>query len=158
MKLEEIEYQKCDVARGVYLITIEDEVVRLYRHSDDFRISTSNNKSMDEEIAAIQSKIRTTPFKPLEEFLGCNFKRYNSKTIVEDEVGDIQFVTMVAHMDKLEAEFGYLRKHMNPTGRVRYTPLPMKPILSKDELTEVQREFIPEQDIKEYMSLVMSIQ
>jgi hypothetical protein len=30
-----------DIARGVYLKTIQDDVVRILRHSDDFRISAS---------------------------------------------------------------------------------------------------------------------
>jgi hypothetical protein len=157
-KLSEINYVKCDVARGVYMKQVEDEVVRLYRHSDDFKISTSLNKRLDEEVAAIKGKIRTTPFQPMSEFLGCNFKRFYSKTMVEDEVGDVQLVTMMPFMDKLESEYGHLRKHMNPTGRIRYTPFPLNPVLPDHELTDLQKELIPEQDIKEYMSLVMAIQ
>ena len=158
MKLAEINYLKCDVARGVYIKTIEDEVVRLYRHSDDFKISTSNNKHLDEEVEALQGKIRTTPFKPLSEFLGCTFARFDSKTMVKDETGDIQIVTMISHIEKMEKDYGHLRKHMNPTGRVRHTPFPLKPVLCDHEMTELQKQLIPEQDIKEYMSMVMSVQ
>ena len=157
MMLAEIDYRKCDVARGVYLKTIEDDLVRLYRHSDDFRISALTDNALDTEVAAIQTKIRTTPFKPLEDFLGCSFKRFKSETMEEDEIGDVYLATMVVQINKLEADYGYLRKHMNPTGKIRYTPLPLKPILEECELGETQREFLPPDDIKVYMSLVMSM-
>ena len=75
MKLAEIGYAKCDVARGVYLKTVADDIVRLYRHSDDFRLSCSKDETMDAEIEAIQSKIRMTPFAKLKKFLGCDFER-----------------------------------------------------------------------------------
>ena len=41
--LKDLEYSKLnyDIARGVYLKTIQDDVVRILRHSDDFRISAS---------------------------------------------------------------------------------------------------------------------
>ena len=34
-KLQSIDYNKCNVAKGVYLKQIDKEVARLYRHSDD---------------------------------------------------------------------------------------------------------------------------
>jgi len=155
-KLAEINYMKCDVARGVYLKTIEDDIVRLYRHSDDFRLSAPD-EAMDDEVAAIQGQIRTTPFKALKEFLGCTFVRYVSKTMVESDAGDIFLVTMIPQINKLEVDFGYLVKHYNPTGRVRHTPLPLKPVIDQLEMNETQVQLLPEDDIKLYMSLVMSL-
>jgi hypothetical protein len=157
MKLAEIGYLKCDVARGVYLKALREEIIRLYRHSDDFKISAKEDKVMNEEIAAIQGQIRTTPFEIFKDFLGCNFVRYKSSTMIEDEVGDVFLVRMVPQINKLEVDYGYLIKHYNPTGRVRYTPLPLKPMLEEPELSEVQRELLPEEDIHLYMSLVMSM-
>jgi hypothetical protein len=159
MKLAEVNYLKCDVARGMYIKTVKDEVVRLYRHSDDFKISTSENKQLEQEVEILQSKIRTTPFKPMSEFLGCSFKRYDSNTMVENDEGNVMLVSMMSHIDKMESEYGYQIKYMNPTGRVRHTPFPLKPILHEDEMTDVQRELIStDKEIKEYMSVVMSIQ
>jgi len=158
MKLGEIGYQKCDVARGVYLKTTEEEVVRLYRHSDDdFRVSATKDEVLHTEVDTIQSKIRTTPFVMLKEFLGCNFARYSSATMVLDDRGDVCLVTMIPQINKLEAEFGYLVNHFNPTGRIRFTPLPMKPVLEEVDLNETQKQMLPEDDIKLYMSLVMSM-
>jgi hypothetical protein len=156
-KLDEIGYQKCDVARGVYMKRNEDNVVRLYRHSDDFKISANDEEVLENEIKALQSKIRTTPFVSLNQFLGVVFARYDSRTMQLSERGDVYLATMVANINKLENDFGYLRKKMNPTGRVRYTPLPLKPQLCEEEMTEVQRELLPAGDIKTYMSLVMSM-
>lgn len=157
MKLADIGYLKCDVARGVYLKELKDDIVRLYRHSDDFKISAQQNASVDSEVEAVQSMIRTTPFKRFREFLGCTFVRYNSLTMLEDDCGDIFLVTMAAHIEKLAVEFGHLSKQFNPTGRVRYTPLPLRPVLDDVDLNETQRELLPGKSVKEYMSLVMSI-
>ena len=157
MQLAKIQYVKCDVARGVYMKTLEDDIIRLYRHSDDFRISMSKEENMDKEIKEIQSVIRTTPFVTMDEFLGVEYTRCNSTTMVEEEDGNIYIATMKTKITKLETDFGYLRKHMNPTGRVRYTPLPLKPYLTEEELTDAQKDLLPEDDIKLYMSLVMSM-
>ena len=120
MKLAEIGYAKCDVARGVYLKTVADDIVRLYRHSDDFRLSCSKDETMDAEIEAIQSKIRMTPFAKLKKFLGCDFERYNSETMEKDDLGDIYLVTMVTQIDKLDREFEHLKREFNPKGKLRY--------------------------------------
>jgi hypothetical protein len=157
MKLAEVGYRKCDVARGVYLKNIEDDIIRLYRHSDDFRISAKDDENVDNEVKEVQSRIRTTPFRRFKEFLGCTFNRYNSETMIEDDGGDIFLVTMIEHINKMEAEFGHMIKAYNPTGRIRYTPLPLKPIVDDADLNETQKKLLSEPDIKEYMSLVMSV-
>jgi hypothetical protein len=38
--------------------------------------------------------------------------------MVEDVVGDIILVTMVGKIEKLNDDYGYLKKRFNPTGRV----------------------------------------
>lgn len=156
-KLDNIGYKKCDVARGVYVKQRGEDLVRLYRHSDDFKISAKSDQVVDEEVKSIQSQIRTTEFKRFKEFLGCTFERYNSETMVRDVRGDIFLVTMVAQINKLAVEYGHLSKQYNPTGRVRYTPLPLKPMLHDNELNDIQKTALSEAEVKEYMSLVMSI-
>jgi hypothetical protein len=157
MQLAKIDFLKCDVARGVYMKTVQDDIVRLYRHSDDFKISAKKTDILDSEIIKIQALIRTTPFKPLSEFLGCSFKRFNSESMTEDADGDVLLANMKEKVEQMEIDFGHLRKHMNPTGRVRYTPLPLKVMLTDEDLNEVQKELLPPSDIKLYMSLVMSM-
>lgn len=156
-KLSEVGYKKCDVARGVYLKEVQNAVVRLYRHSDDFKLSTDNDSVMDAEVGAIQGKIRTTPFQKLDRFLGCKFVRYLSSSMVEDDLGDIYLVSMTDQIQKLDKDYGYLIKFYNPTGRVRYTPLPLKPVLDDEDLNDAQKELLSEADITLYMSIVMSI-
>ena len=157
-KLRDIDYQKCDIARGVYMKIIKDpdksRIVRLYRHSDDFRLSVSNPTDMENEISCITSTIRTSAFISTQRFLGCHFKRVQSTTMQESAVGDICLITMSDKIDQLEKDFGYLRKQYNPTGRIRYTPLPLKPILDDQELTDVQKIPCDDKEIKVYMSLI----
>ena len=157
-KLANIGYKKCDIARGVYTkLNSEGDIVRLYRHSDDFKISAKDDQSVDNEVESIQSQIRTTEFKRFHDFLGCSFERYCSETMTKDEQGDIFLVTMVAQINKLATEYSHLSKQYNPTGRVRYTPLPLKPMLGDDEMNDIQKTPLTEDEVKEYMSLVMSI-
>ena len=156
-KLSEISYQKCDIARGVYLKMIDENIIRLYRHSDDFRLSAHDNVMLDAEVARLQGQIRTTPFEEFKRFLGCSFQRFDSVTMTETEGGDVLLVSMVSQINKLESDFNHLSTLYNPTGRVRYTPLPLKPVLVDHEMTAEQKVLLPEKGIREYMSLVMSI-
>ena len=157
-KLQEISYQKCSIARGVYMKELaQGNIVRLLRHSDDFLLSANNAATVDEEVKLLREQIRTTPFKDVDEFLGCQFKRYRSEDMVEDVVGDIILVTMVGKIEKLNDDYGYLKKRFNPTGRVRYTPLPLKPIPDEDDLAPEQKVLLSPVDIKLFMSLTMSI-
>ena len=86
-KLANIGYQKCDIARGVYIKQSGDALVRLYRHSDDFKLSAKDDDTVDKEVQFIQSQIRTTEFKRFKEFLGCTFERYDSKMMTRDDKG-----------------------------------------------------------------------
>ena len=157
-KLQEINYHKCSIARGVYMKEEhQGDIVRLLRHSDDFLLSANSVEKVDSEVSILRDKIRTTPFKEVDEFLGCQFKRYRSDDMVEDTAGDIILVTMVGKIEKLDKDYGYLKKRFNPTGRVRYTPLPLKPIPDEDELGTEQKELLSPEDIKIFMSLTMSI-
>lgn len=63
--INDMGFKKCDVARGAYLKTVDDEVIRMLRHSDD-----KNEATLETEIQNVQSNIRTTPFNKVEEFLG----------------------------------------------------------------------------------------
>jgi hypothetical protein len=122
--LKDLEYSKCDIARGVYLKTVQDDVVRILRHSDDFRISATDEHHLDERIELLRSQVRTTPFKHVTEFLGCQFTRYKATTMTEDPNGDILLVTMRGQIEKYDKDFGHLRSQFNPAAKVRYTPLP----------------------------------
>jgi hypothetical protein len=46
---------------------------------------------------------------------------------------------MVGKIEKLNDDYGYLKTKFNPTGRVRYTPLPLKPIPDEDDLAPEQK-------------------
>ena len=155
--LKDLDYSKCDIARGVYLKTVQDDMVRILRHSDDFRISATEEHHLDEQIGLLRSQVRTTPFKNVTEFLGCQFTRYKATTMTEDPNGDILLVTMSGQIEKLEKDFGHLRSQFNPAAKVRYTPLPLKPILDEDDMSTEQKVSLHGSDIKLYMSLVMSI-
>jgi hypothetical protein len=70
-KLEGVGYVKQDVARGVYLkVGDSGEPVRLYRHSDDFRLSCANKETRTVEEERIRSIVRMSEFKKVDRFLG----------------------------------------------------------------------------------------
>ena len=75
----------------------------------------------------------------------------------KDDLGDIYLVTMVTQIDKLDREFEHLKREFNPKGKLRYTPLPLKPIVEDHELSEGLKERLSAKNIKVYMSIVMSI-
>ena len=115
-----------DIARGVYLKTIQDDVVRILRHSDDSRISAIEEHYLDEQVELLRSQVCTTPFKHVTKFLECQFRRYRATTMTEDPNVDILLVTMRGKIEKLDKVFGHLRSQFNPAAKVRYTSLPFR--------------------------------
>jgi hypothetical protein len=56
--VEEMEFVKCDVPRGVYVNVEEGEVTRLYRHSDDFRMSSKKEELLEKKSKTLSKLVR----------------------------------------------------------------------------------------------------
>ena len=54
----ERKFKKCFIARSVYTKQVGDDIVRLFRHSDDCRMSCANEEVLNDECAQLSTHIR----------------------------------------------------------------------------------------------------
>lgn len=157
-KLESIGYRKCVCARSVYVKNAENDIVRLLRHSDDFRVSIYNKQLLNEECKALGDKIRLSDFKPIKRFLGVEVERVSHVTGQIDERGKVVLLRMTEKIEAMEVRFANLHATYNPKSRVRGSGLPSNPIREDEDLGERYNQRLDARGIKEYMSLVGLLQ
>ena len=151
-KLMNIGYSKCDVARGVYLKRENDQVARVYRHSDDFRLSSTDDELLAKEVKEIESSIRTNGFKPESRFLGITIERLNYENGESDPAGQLVVIRIEEKINQMQEKFGYLIEKFNPRGRPREAPIPVNAL--KEDLNDCQKQLLNDKDTKTYMELV----
>jgi hypothetical protein len=150
--VNEMKYRKCDVARGVYIKQDDDmNVTRVFRHSDDFRVSSTNSGMLNREVSYIQEHIRTNGFEPESRFLGITIERLDIHTGIENPKGQLLIVRMDDNINKMWKQYGYLAAIYNPSGKIRGAPLPTNAL--KEDLTDRQAILLNEQECKIYMGL-----
>ena len=94
-KFNNMEYRKCDITRGVYIKQCKnDDYMRIYRHSDDFRVSSFSTNALTQEVDSMQKNIRTNGFTPESRFLGITIERLDLSTGHEDPAGQLVVITM----------------------------------------------------------------
>jgi hypothetical protein len=151
-KMNSMGYKKCDVARGVYLKRNGDDITRVYRHSDDFRVSSLSSTMLNQEIKNIQDNIRTNGFLPDSRFLGVTIEHLNHFTGAEDPVGKLVVIRMEEKIEQMYKEYGHLTSMFNPRCRPREAPLPINAL--KEDLSSDQARLLDEKQCKVYMGLV----
>jgi hypothetical protein len=154
-KMKDLEYRKMDVCRGVYTKEVANgELMRAYRHSDDFRLSCSSNEARVEEENKLRAVVRMAEFSNLERFLGCTFQKV-------DRGSGESAVVLVRQKEKImemKMKFGKLHTKHNRQDRLRKTPLPVDAIKWDEELGEEMGALLSVAGIEEYQSLVGCIQ
>jgi hypothetical protein len=65
------------VSRSCYIKLVGDIVVRLYRHSDDLRLSCTDKTILDSEVALLQILFPIAKFVQPDVFLGSQYQRIN---------------------------------------------------------------------------------
>lgn len=158
-KMNDLEYRKLDVCRGVYMKTTESGVkVRAYRHSDDFRMSSADSEARAREEVMLRELVRMAEFTTLNRFLGCTFERVNAVTGLPDPEGTIVLVRQVEKIREMEEKFAHLHVKYNPKSRVRKSALPVDAIKKDSDLDESYVRLLTEEGIAEYQSIVGCIQ
>lgn len=153
--VKDLQYQKLDVCRGVYMKKTEGgKTVRAYRHSDDFRVSSEDVAGRTTEEKKMRGLVRMAEFAPLDRFLGCTFEYVNVETGEPDPDGTIVLVRQVDKIREMETEFADLRGLFNKRGRVRKNPVPVDAIKFDEDLDEVFGRFLSPPEVKLYQSVV----
>jgi hypothetical protein len=156
-KLSNIGYSKCQSARSVY-IKKGSSTVRLLRHSDDFRISTSNEDDLIAECKLLSESIRLSEFKPTKRFLGVTVERISHLTGKDDPLGKVVLLRMTEKIEEMEVRFKDLHEQYNNKGRIRRTGLPSNPIRDDEELGAAYSMRLCVKGIKRFMALVGLLQ
>jgi hypothetical protein len=154
-KMSILDYMKLDVARGVYVKKLESgELVRVYRHSDDFRFSSFDRAGIKVEQQRMREQVKMKEFAKLDRFLGCEFEYINEVTGEPDENGQIVLVRQRVKIHELEEQFAHLHRLFNPHGRVRATATPMSALTPDEELKRGHADLLDAAGTKEYQSII----
>ena len=156
-KLNKIGYEKCQSARSVYVKNGKD-IVRLLRHSDDFRVSSPSQECLDEECKLLSETIRLSEFKTTQRFLGVTVERVSHVTGSPDPIGKVVLLRMTEKIEEMEVRFKDLHEKYNSKHRIRRTGLPNSPVREDDDLGEKYRVKLSDSGIKRYMALVGILQ
>ena len=138
----ERQFQKCYLAKSVYLKEVNGSIIRMYRHSDDVKMSSANRELLDTECEQLSSLMRMSDWVEPEKFVGCSI-----------EYGDR--VVLLRQTDKIletEARFHHFIIHFNPARRVRQTRLPANAL--DDDLCESKLVLLGDKMASEYRSFV----
>ncbi len=132
------------IARSVYIKQVGDQIVRLFRHSDDCRMSCADESTLDKECAELSSHIRMSDWLRPEKFIGCSIE-YGSNYILLRQTDKIL---------EAEAKFHELIQVCNPQRRKRLTRLPSNALDADELLNEEVIQTLKGKLITDYRSLV----
>ena len=142
-----LQFNKCLIAKSVYLKLVDNEPVRLLRHSDDCRMSCSDITILDAVTSELSKLVKLSPWKSAEMFLGCSI-----------EYGE--GVVLLRQSDKIKATGvkceQYITKY-NPKRRLRFTRLPSNALINDEELSTEMRLLLNTNMITEYQRIVGSM-
>lgn len=157
-KLNKMGYQKCDSARSVYIKRIQEEIIRLLRHSDDFRVSTQKKEILEEECKLLSDNIRLSEFKPTRRFLGVTVERISHLTGDLDELGRVVLLRITEKIEEMEVKYHHLHVKYNGKDRIRASGMPGNPVREDEDLAEPYKAMLGDKGKKDYMSLVGLLQ
>jgi hypothetical protein len=151
-------FRKLDVARGVYRKDLDSGMpMLLYRHSDDLRSSCADEDGRAREESEIKAVVRMAEFTRLDRFLGCTFERISAVTGQPDACGTLVLVRQTDKIREMEVEFMPLHKAYNEKGRIRQVALPVSAVKEDCDLERGQETLLDEKLMRQYQSLVGSI-
>ena len=137
-------FKKCLIARSVYTKQVGDQIVRLFRHSDDSRMSCADEKILVEECKQLSELIRMSEWVKPEKFIGCSLE-YGSNYILIRQTDKIL---------EMEAKFHDLIIMCNPKRRRRQTMLPSNALDDDTSLSPEVIKTLSGKAITEYRSIV----
>jgi hypothetical protein len=155
-RLASIGYDKCDIAKGMYVKRGEDgEVVaRTLCHTDDLKVGTKQQQVLDKECAAISGVMKMTKWQPVNLFLGLEIERVDMDTGQPDQCGKVVLVRQREKIAAMAVKFEFIKAIHNPHRRVRRTPGPVNVLRSKEDMGIDKVKLLSEEGTKTYQALV----
>ena len=124
--MESIGYEKCLIARGVYLKYCDGVIVRCYRHSDDLFLTCEDHELQQAEGALIKTKIGMSPWESPAVFLGLEIERRHHITGEIDECGKLILLRQTAKIEEAAKIFApALSKYFPNSRRSVSGPIPL---------------------------------
>lgn len=151
-----LKFNKCLVARSMYHKRICGQVVRLYRHTDDFRMSCKHMEVLMSQATDLSNEIRMGEWKKCDRFLGFTVE-YVQPNGVFSRGGNICLIRAVEKISEMERDFSYLREVYNPKSKSRFSPTPGVVIKKDEELENGMGIYLDDMEKGKYMSLVGKI-
>ena len=124
--MDSIGYEKCLIARGVYLKYCDGILVRCYRHSDDLFLTCEDASLQATEGTLIKSKIGMSPFEMPSTFLGLEIERRHHVTGEINPCGKLILLRQTAKIEEAAKIFApALRKFFPNENRLVSGPIPL---------------------------------
>jgi hypothetical protein len=143
----EREFRELQIAKSVYVKKIEDVVVRMYRHSDDIRVSCADEVILIRECEKLSELIRMSEWVLPILFLG-----------IEIEYGEgVVLLRYTSKIMQLKEKFSALIDQYNPKLRKRMTWLPSNALDADDKFAEEQLRMLSEETMSDYRGIVGSL-
>jgi hypothetical protein len=144
-----LEFRKSEMTRGLYLHQKEGVMTRLYRHSDDFRMSSQNEEILVSLSDEFSHAVRMSKWTRCDRFLGLTIEHFEDHRIC--------VIRNEEKIMELEKDFGFLRNSFNCEGKKRLVPLPLEVIKSDDELSGGMEVYLDHDQKVTYMKVVGKI-
>jgi hypothetical protein len=152
----DMEFVKCDLSRSIYTKEVNGQMVRMFRHSDDFRISSKGSDELTSVSEMLSGMVRMSPWVECKRFLGLTFE-YLQQSEKFSDGGNMVVVRGSDKIDELVQEYGYLKAIYNMKGKMRVVPLPLSFIKKDEELEGEYGVALDASGKKIYLGLVGKI-
>ena len=105
--MDKLGYQRLQIARGVYLKYDQEtgDLIRAYRHSDDFYLTSSEQVTNKSQGDLIRGEIGMSPFVVPYTFLGLECERLHHLSGLPDPLGKLILLRQTAKIEQAEAMF-----------------------------------------------------
>ena len=126
--MESLDYKRMRIARGIYLKFHQETgaLIRAYRHSDDFYLTSPDQIINSQQGDLIRGKIGMSPFVVPTRFLGLECERIHHITGLPDTLGKLILLRQTAKIEQAEVLFELaFEKYFPRKDRQVSTPVPL---------------------------------
>ena len=156
--MEGLGYERMAIARGVYVKFHQEtgDIIRAYRHSDDFYLTYADQLVHHSEGELIRSKIGMSPFIVPYAFLGLECERRHHLTGDIDPLGKLVLIRQTAKIEQAELMFAPAFAKYFPRGDLRKvsTPVPLDYNLDVGLLSPLMSRSLDPKEITLFQSVV----
>ena len=145
MYINKLLCQKLQLCSCIYIKRIQEDIILMLGHVDDYLYGGNNNEATEQFIAAARTHAQyTEPERNASKFLGMEIERDRSRKII--------LIRLLGKIEELNT------KYPHATRKVRHVPMPVNGYLVRDYeldgLSETKKRLLNKDEITTYMGIV----